>query len=154
MEKLNIEELYCTKSFWKKQSQRMRTWKNPDSHTKNETDFILTNKKAYYENVWVFDEFDTCIDHRFQSSALKISLTDPEMQVQYLKKKTTINSEFSKNIIQLSGIVVSNYQKYDYQPKRQSIKTYRWEENLIKKHVKILTDKKKRKTPFQKIEDI
>ncbi|XP_059051337.1 craniofacial development protein 2-like [Achroia grisella] len=59
---LEKEGLFLMNSFFKKQPQRKWTWQSPDSMTKNEIDFILTDKKRIFRDVSVITRFKTVTD--------------------------------------------------------------------------------------------
>lgn len=74
LEYLTAENLYCMNTFFKKPIQRKWTWKSPDGKTKNEIDFILTNKKKYCTDVTVLNRFDTGSDHRLVRATFTFDL--------------------------------------------------------------------------------
>ncbi|XP_022829298.1 craniofacial development protein 2-like [Spodoptera litura] len=69
---LEKEGLFLMNSFFKKQPQRKWTWRSPDTMTKNEIDFIMTDKKRIFRDVSVINRFNTGSDHRLVRGTLNI----------------------------------------------------------------------------------
>ncbi|KAI8440552.1 hypothetical protein MSG28_001794 [Choristoneura fumiferana] len=69
---LEKEGLFLMNSFFKKQLQRKWTWQSPDTMTKNEIDFIITDKKRIFRDVSVINRFNTGSDHRLVRGSLNI----------------------------------------------------------------------------------
>lgn len=61
---LHQEGLYAMNSFFDKKPQRKWTWISPDGTTKNEIDFITTNKKETVQDIAVLNSFSIGSDHR------------------------------------------------------------------------------------------
>ncbi|CAG9133694.1 unnamed protein product [Plutella xylostella] len=70
---LEKEGLYMMNSFYKKKPQRKWTWISPDGKTKNEIDFILTDKKHIFNDVSVISRVKTGSDHRLVRGTLNIN---------------------------------------------------------------------------------
>ncbi|CAG9131832.1 unnamed protein product [Plutella xylostella] len=70
---LEKEGLYMMNSFYKKKPQRKWTWISPDGKTKNEIDFILTDKKHILNDVSVIIRVKTGSDHRLVRGTLNIN---------------------------------------------------------------------------------
>lgn len=70
---LDKENLYCLNTFFKKPKQRKWTWRSPDNKTRNEIDFILSNKKTICRDVSVLNRFNTGSDHRLVRAKIKIN---------------------------------------------------------------------------------
>lgn len=60
---LEKKGLFLMNSFFKKQLQRKCTWRSPDAMTKNEIDFIMTDKRRIFRDVSVISRFNTGSDH-------------------------------------------------------------------------------------------
>lgn len=65
--------LCACNSLFSKNKNKKWTWKSPDGKTKNEIDFILTNKKAIVEDVSVLNNFEYNSDHRLVRAIVKIN---------------------------------------------------------------------------------
>ena len=68
------EGLYMMNSFFKKPPHRKWTWMSPDGKTKNEVDFILTNKRQIFNDVTVIARVKTGSDHRMVRGTLNINV--------------------------------------------------------------------------------
>lgn len=66
--------LCACNSLFSKNKNKKWTWKSPDGKTKNEIDFILTNKKAIVEDVSVLNKFEYNSDHRLVRLLLKLTI--------------------------------------------------------------------------------
>jgi len=60
-------------TFFKKKASRKWTWRSPNGTTKNEIDFILTNKPTIVKDVSVLNRFNTGSDHRLVRAKLHIN---------------------------------------------------------------------------------
>lgn len=69
---LEMQGLYLMNSFFKKKPHRRWTWRSPDTVTRNEIDFIMTNKRHIFRNVSVINRFNTGSDHRLVRGTLNI----------------------------------------------------------------------------------
>nr|ADI61810.1 endonuclease-reverse transcriptase [Bombyx mori] len=69
---LQRERLFLMNSFFKKKPQRKWTWLSPDAVTKNEIDFIMTDKKHIFRDVSVISRFNTGSDHRLVRGTLNM----------------------------------------------------------------------------------
>ncbi|CAG4922110.1 unnamed protein product [Colias eurytheme] len=70
---LEKEGLFLMNSFFKKKTQRKWTWQSPDGQTKNEIDFIITDKKRIFRDVSVITRIKTGSDHRYLRGSLNIN---------------------------------------------------------------------------------
>ncbi|KAK4324386.1 hypothetical protein Pmani_004946 [Petrolisthes manimaculis] len=66
-------QLKLMNTFFKKRPNRHWTWISPNSTTKNEIDFILTNRPHIFTDVSVINSFNTGSDHRMVRSSLTIN---------------------------------------------------------------------------------
>ena len=55
--------LYISNNKFRKKAGRKWTWRSPDGNTKNEIDFILTNRKDALEDVSVINRVNKYSDH-------------------------------------------------------------------------------------------
>ena len=60
-------------TFFKKKLHRRWTWISPNSTTKNEIDYILTNRPQTFKDVSVINSFNTGSDHRLVRASLLIN---------------------------------------------------------------------------------
>lgn len=56
--------LYAMNTFFKKAPHRKWTWSSPDGVTKNEIDYIITNKREIVNDVTVLNKLLTGSDNR------------------------------------------------------------------------------------------
>ena len=88
LEYLLQNNLFQMNSFYKKKLNRRWTWESPDGRTKNEIDYIITDKKRIVKDVTVLNRFSTGSDHRLVRAKVVID-TDKERH-RMLKKKANI----------------------------------------------------------------
>ncbi|XP_072395388.1 uncharacterized protein [Diabrotica undecimpunctata] len=69
----SMENLVQINSFFYKKPHRRWTWARADNKTKNEIDFIVTNKKEIIQDGTVLNAFNTGSDHRMVRAEVKIS---------------------------------------------------------------------------------
>lgn len=65
--------LYSMNSFFDKKPQQKWTWISPDGKTKNEIDFIISNRKEIVHDVTVLNNFSIGSDHRMIRSKISIN---------------------------------------------------------------------------------
>ncbi|XP_072033242.1 uncharacterized protein [Amphiura filiformis] len=65
-------KLKIMNTFFKKSASRRWTWRSPNGKTKNEIDFILTNKPNTIHDVKVLNKVNTGSDHRMLLCKMKI----------------------------------------------------------------------------------
>ncbi|XP_072016969.1 uncharacterized protein [Amphiura filiformis] len=65
-------KLKIMNTFFKKSASRRWTWRSPNGKTKNEIDFILTNKPNIIHDVKVLNKVNTGSDHRMLLCKMKI----------------------------------------------------------------------------------
>ena len=68
-------QLKILNTFFKKKPNRRWTWIAPNGSTKNEIDFILTDKPQTVTDVSVLNKFNTGSDHRMVRASLNINST-------------------------------------------------------------------------------
>ena len=71
---LESQGLFLMNSFFEKKPQRKWTWQSPDNVTRNEIDFIMTDKRHIFRDVSVISRFNTGSDHRLVRGTLNINL--------------------------------------------------------------------------------
>ncbi|XP_050306277.1 craniofacial development protein 2-like [Anthonomus grandis grandis] len=71
---LQKESMYCMNSFFKKSEKRRWTWRRPNSNTKNEIDYVLTNRKLNIKDISALNRFDTGSDHRLVRAKIEINV--------------------------------------------------------------------------------
>ncbi|XP_037294379.1 uncharacterized protein LOC115454908 [Manduca sexta] len=71
---LEQQKLYAMNTFFKKQVQKLWTWKSPDGKTKNQIDYILSNNKHVVQNVDVLNRINAGSDHRIVRARIAIDL--------------------------------------------------------------------------------
>lgn len=76
-------------SFYKKKHNRRWTWVSPNGTTKNEIDFIITNKPTLFLNVEVLNKLNYNTDHRMVRA--QIHTNEPKKSRKSIKNATTIN---------------------------------------------------------------
>lgn len=87
---LEREGLFLMNSFFKKQPQRKWTWQSPDTMTKNEIDFIMTNKKHIFRDVSVINRFNTGSDHRLVRGSLNINFKAERFRLMKARLRPTL----------------------------------------------------------------
>lgn len=81
--------LYLMNSFFYKKPHRRWTWESPDGRTRNEIDFIITDKKHLVKDVTVLNNCRTGSDHRMVRCKLQIELRKERYRL--VKKKARIS---------------------------------------------------------------
>lgn len=74
LEFLLQQNLFAMNSFYRKTPQRKWTWASPDGSTKNEIDFIISNRKEIVRDVTVLNKFSIGSDHRLVRSKISINI--------------------------------------------------------------------------------
>ncbi|XP_047533375.1 uncharacterized protein LOC125068313 [Vanessa atalanta] len=69
---LEAQGLFLMNSFFEKKPQRKWTWRSPNNVTRNEIDFIISNKRHIFRDVSVINRFNTGSDHRLVRGTLDI----------------------------------------------------------------------------------
>src|SRR5713101_6851920 len=70
---LGKQQLYIMNTFFMKKEKHKWTWRGPNGTTKNEIDYILTNKKHIVHDVSVINNFKFYSDHRLVCSTISIN---------------------------------------------------------------------------------
>ncbi|XP_030747799.1 craniofacial development protein 2-like [Sitophilus oryzae] len=76
--------LFQMNSFFQKRSARKWTWKSPDGRTKNEIDFIITDKRHIVKDLTVLNKLTTRSDHRLVRA--RIELNTGKERLKMIKK--------------------------------------------------------------------
>lgn len=79
--------LYQMNSFFFKKQHRRWTWQSPDGKTRNEIDFIITDKKRIIKDVTILNKFSTGSDHRMVRATIEIHLNKERHRM--INKKST-----------------------------------------------------------------
>lgn len=98
---LQQQNLFAMNIFFIGKVQRKWTWASADGVTKNEIDYIITNRKSTVKNVAVLNNFTTGSDHRMVRA--KVMLNTRFQRSKLIKKNEkidiqrlyTLNEEFS-----------------------------------------------------------
>ncbi|XP_044766144.1 craniofacial development protein 2-like [Coccinella septempunctata] len=78
--------LFQMNSFYKKILNRRWTWQSPDGRTKNEIDYIITDKKRIVKDVTVLNRFSMGSDHRLVRAKVVIDIDKERHRM--VKKRT------------------------------------------------------------------
>lgn len=81
--------LYQMNSFFKKKAHRRWTWESPDGRTKNEIDFIITDKRQIVKDVTVLNTCRTGSDHRMVRCKVQMELDRERYKLIRKKSKQT-----------------------------------------------------------------
>ena len=74
-------------TLYKKQTKRRWTWVSPNGETKNEIDYILSNKPSLFTNAPVIKQFNTGSDHRLLRAKLPINVKLEHLQMERRNKR-------------------------------------------------------------------
>lgn len=88
--------LNAMNTFFKKPEQRKWTWASPDGNTRNEIDFIITDKKQTIQDVTVLNRVSVGSDHRMVRATITLNLRKERRKLQNTKNKkwnTVANKE-------------------------------------------------------------
>lgn len=61
-------------TFFRKAPQRKWTWMSPDGTTKNEIDFVISDKKNTVQDVTVFNKYSVGSDYRLFRAIIKTNV--------------------------------------------------------------------------------
>ena len=86
---LQQHDLFAMNSFFSGKIQRKWTWASADGTTKNEIDYIITNRKSTVKNVKVLNNFTTGSDHRLVRA--KVMLNTRFQRSKLVKKSDMID---------------------------------------------------------------
>ena len=84
-------KLKIMNSFFEKKAQRRWTWISPNSQTKNEIDFVLSDTPSIFTDVSVLNSFNTGSDHRLLRA--HIILNTKIERAKMIKKVGKVNSQ-------------------------------------------------------------
>ncbi|XP_049871762.1 uncharacterized protein LOC126370781 [Pectinophora gossypiella] len=117
----------------------MWTWISPDGKTKNEIDFIMTNRNSYFTNFTVIRRFNFNTNHRLIRTELQINEPKKARPRQDLGN-TKLNEQ------QLEQITTAlRTELGDFKEKTKELETqdkYNYIENAIKTQIKLIADTK------------
>ena len=83
------KNLFQMNSFFYKKDHRRWTWRSPDGKTKNEIDFMITDKKQIFRNVTVLNQFSTGSDHRMLKASIETDLGKERYRMTKKKPRCT-----------------------------------------------------------------
>ena len=83
------KNLFQMNSFFYKKDHRRWTWRSPDGKTKNEIDFMITDKKQIFRNVTVLNQFSTGSDHRMLKACIETDLGKERYRMTKKKPRCT-----------------------------------------------------------------
>ncbi|XP_050315572.1 craniofacial development protein 2-like [Anthonomus grandis grandis] len=133
---INYLQKESMNSFFKKSEKRCWTWRSPNLNTKNEIDYVLTNKKLTIKDVSVLNRCDTGSNHKLVRAKTEINVksernklikiqpfpTSKTIQENRQKFQAELNKKFSNkeapnrlNINALENRISTNIKR---QPKR------------------------------------
>lgn len=78
-QKQSEEEIALGGTFFKKAEHRKWPWMNPDFRTKNEIDFIITNKKTIITDVTVLNKVSVESYHRIVTAKISLNLRSEQI---------------------------------------------------------------------------
>lgn len=87
---------YIIKTFHENKPSMNWTWVSPNTQTKNEIDYLLTNKKHIFQDVDVLIQFSTGSDHRIVRRKIRINSKLESNKKFYTEKKNTSGPAHSK----------------------------------------------------------
>ena len=89
-------KLKIMNTYYKKRSSRRWTWQSPDGNTKNEIDYIITNRVTIFRDVRIINRLNIGSDHR-------TLMGDIEMDIKRERRKLMNNNIAKIDIQQLIG---------------------------------------------------
>lgn len=93
---LQQHNIYAMNSLFPGKPQRKWTWASADGRTKNEIDFIISNRKSIVKNVIVLNRFTTGSDHRMVRA--KVILNTRTERQTMVEKKFQVNIDRLKEL--------------------------------------------------------
>lgn len=79
-------------SFFRKDPKQKWTWLSPDGSYKNEIDYIATNKKMFFHDINILNQFNFSTNHRIVRA--EINITEPKKsRNKYNAKANFINTQ-------------------------------------------------------------
>lgn len=92
--------LFAINTFFKKAEHRKWTWISPNGNTKNEINFIITDRKQIVTDVTVLNRISISSDHRIIRSTISLNLR---------KEKRKLTTKCIKRLTSIGDI--KTYQK-------------------------------------------
>jgi len=86
---LQQQNIFAMNSFFPGKVQRKWTWASADGRTKNEIDYIISNRKSIVKNVTVLNRFTTGSDHRMVRA--KVVLNTRTERERMVRKKVVLD---------------------------------------------------------------
>ncbi|XP_045448961.1 uncharacterized protein LOC123657463 [Melitaea cinxia] len=128
--------LKALNTMFKKKKKKMWTWISPDGKTKNEIDFIMTNKSRYFSNITVISNFNFNTNHRMIRAEL---MTIPPKNPR--PRNNTINRKPNKyQTAQIGNYIISKLTNYEQDTTNMKLQEkYNWLERTIKTSIQQVT---------------
>ncbi|GBP18412.1 Craniofacial development protein 2 [Eumeta japonica] len=118
---------------FKRKESKMWTWISPDGKTKNEIDFIMTNKSKYFSNMKVISNFNFNTNHRIIRAELTTTpLKNPR------PRNIVMNTKRTKHQTdQIANSITTNLIDYNKETTNMEVQEkYNWLEGTIKAAIK------------------
>ncbi|GBP72783.1 Craniofacial development protein 2 [Eumeta japonica] len=132
-------KLTILNTMFKKNRKSMGTWISPDGKTKNEIDFIMTNRNSYFTNFTVIKRFNFNTNHRLIRTELQINepkKTRPRQDLRNIK----LNEQQLEQITTALRTELRDFEENTKQLETQD--KYNYMENAIKTQIKLIADTK------------
>lgn len=116
------EELVILNTLYKKKLSQRWTWMSPNNTTKNEIDYLLTNKRDYFINFEVLRKITYPSDHRLIRGTLRIK-SPKKCRKKFSQNNSLLNTEneqlrflknLEKTLEEVSYLNMSTQCLYDY----------------------------------------
>ncbi|GBP07183.1 Craniofacial development protein 2 [Eumeta japonica] len=120
-------------TMFKRKESKMWTWISPDGKTKNEIDFIMTNKSKYFSNMKVISNFNFNTNHRIIRAELTTTpLKNPRPRNIVMNTKPT-----KHQTDQIANSITTNLIDYNKETTNMEVQEkYNWLEGTIKAAIK------------------
>lgn len=126
-------------TVFKKKESKMWTWSSPDGKTKNQIDFIMSNKSRYFSNMKVISNFNFNTNHRIIRAEL--TTTPPKNS---RPRNNMMNTKPTKyQISQIANSVMTKLIDYKKETTNMEVQEkYDWLEGAIKAAIQQGTNNK------------
>ncbi|CAG5047398.1 unnamed protein product [Parnassius apollo] len=126
-------------TMFRKNKKNMWTWISPDGKTKNQIDFIMTNRNNYFTNFSVIKKLNFNTNHKLIRAEL--ASNQPKKP---RPRHDLFNTKLGKH--QLEQITIALIDKFtDYESNTKEFGTrgrYNWIENTIKTQIQLIANTK------------